>query len=87
MPSADEDDRRRPRDDGPGALTLLAVGRQRDCRNAVRGQTLRLRVVEDRRVRVEALRHLVAYEVDQTLEDIVDVDVHLGRRLEELETC
>lgn len=36
-------------------------------------------------VRVEALRHLVADDVDKTLEDCLDVDILLGGGLEEFE--
>lgn len=40
----------------------------------------------DGRVRVQALGHLVADEVDETLEGLLHVDVVLGAGLEELET-
>lgn len=40
----------------------------------------------DRRIRVQALGHLVADEVDEALEGLLHVDVVLGAGLEELET-
>ena len=72
-------------------LTLLKARQTSGPRTAagtsrLSGQALRLRVVEHRRVGVQALGHLVADEVDQTLEDRRHVDVVLGRRLVKFQT-
>ena len=48
---------------------------------------LRLRVIDNGRVGVQTLAHLVADDVDEPLEDRLYVDVLLRRRLEELKSC
>lgn len=68
-----------------GPLALLAVA-CRQLRNGAVRQAFRLRIVENRRVRVETFRHLVADQVNQAFEDDVDTDVLLRRRFEELQT-
>jgi len=46
-----------------------------------------LRIVEVRLGRVKTLGHLVTDESDETFKNVLNVDVLLGRGLEELYTC
>jgi len=72
-------------------LALLETGKSSRSGAGARStrlsrQAFRLRVVEHRRVGVQALGHLVADEVDQALEYRRHVDVVLGRRLVKFQT-
>lgn len=86
---------------GPGRCSSAPWGKPAAASHPPQSLTVASRLLEGRsrvrefgggrprgdcRVRVQALGHLVADEVDEALEGLLHVDVVLGAGLEELET-